>query len=291
MFWSYLVIVPVLFFNIVFISSESTTIISKDDMKKFTEEVLQKDNSGISPKVQVNKQGRTNSGSSTDKAEKPLLNIDETVLKYTTIALLRAMFDNFDPDVKHAEAVTASEVEEEDKFLDAVLNTDVMTYTLKFLKDRGLFTGDRAEFKEFLKNTWFTLYSRGHRKKSSSAFEHIFLGELKANQVSGFHSWIYFNDQEAKNDLNYLGWMGETDFGKGKILKVHYTWKGTNKPVGTLFVGTSPELELALYTVCFLAYPNNKCEFTLNNKPVFIQTYTFTGPKHQKLIGSAFPGI
>ncbi|XP_075222608.1 endoribonuclease Arlr-like isoform X3 [Lycorma delicatula] len=290
MFWSYLVIVPVLFFNIVFISSESTTIISKDDMKKFTEEVLQKDNSGISPKVQVNKQGRTNSGSSTDKAEKPLLNIDETVLKYTTIALLRAMFDNFDPDVKHAEAVTASEVEEEDKFLDAVLNTDVMTYTLKFLKDRGLFTGDRAEFKEFLKNTWFTLYSRGHRKKSSSAFEHIFLGELKANQVSGFHSWIYFNDQEAKNDLNYLGWMGETDFGKGKLLRIHFTWNGITKPVGTLFVGTTPELELALYSVCYLAYPNERCDFTLDNKMIFIQTYTFTGPKRQKLIGSAFPG-
>lgn len=78
---------------------------------------------------------------------------------------------------------------------------------------------------------------------------------------------------------------------QGSLLKIHYTWKGTNKPVGTLFVGTSPEFELALYSVCYLARPNNKCDFTLNNQPVFIQTYTFIGPNKQKLIGSAYPGL
>ncbi|XP_075222606.1 endoribonuclease Arlr-like isoform X1 [Lycorma delicatula] len=271
-------------------SITSATSVSKEDFKKFSEELLKKDNSGISSKVTVNKQGRTNSGSSTDKADKPLLNVDEKALKHPTIASLRAMFDNYDPDVRKAEDVTTGEVQEEDKFLDAVLNTDVMNYTMKFLTDKTLFTGDKAKFKEFLKSTWFTLYSRGHRKKSSSAFEHIFLGEIKANQVSGFHNWIYFNDQESKNGLNYLGWMGETDFGKGKLLRIHFTWNGITKPVGTLFVGTTPELELALYSVCYLAYPNERCDFTLDNKMIFIQTYTFTGPKRQKLIGSAFPG-
>lgn len=78
---------------------------------------------------------------------------------------------------------------------------------------------------------------------------------------------------------------------QGKLLRIHYTWKDTNKPVGTLFVGTSPELELALYSTCYLGCPNQKCEFTLNNKPIYIQTYTFVGPNKKKLIGSAFPGV
>lgn len=77
---------------------------------------------------------------------------------------------------------------------------------------------------------------------------------------------------------------------KGGILKLHYTWNGKTKPVGTMFVGTNPELELALYTVCFLARPNDKCNLRMKGKDVFIQTYTFTA-NNQRLIGSAFPGI
>lgn len=47
------------------------------------------------------------------------------------------MFDNYDPDVKNAENVTPPEITEEDKFLDALLNTEVMNYTRSFLKDKG----------------------------------------------------------------------------------------------------------------------------------------------------------
>ena len=38
-----------------------------------------------------------------------------------------------------------------------------------------------------------------------------------------------------------------------QILGIQFTWKGQKKPVTTLMVGTSPEFELALYTLCFAA--------------------------------------
>jgi hypothetical protein len=37
------------------------------------------------------------------------------------------------------------------------------------------------------------------------------------------------------------------------VLSVQFDWKGQRKPVTTLLVGTSPEFELALYTLCFVA--------------------------------------
>lgn len=57
-----------------------------------------------------------------------------------------------------------------------------------------------------------------------------------------------------------------------------------------MFVGTSPELELALYTVCYYARPNDKCFLKLNGENMYIQTYTFNS-RNQKLIGSAFPSM
>jgi hypothetical protein len=37
------------------------------------------------------------------------------------------------------------------------------------------------------------------------------------------------------------------------VLSVQFDWKGQRKPVTTLLIGTSPEFELALYTLCFVA--------------------------------------
>lgn len=102
--------------------------------------------------------------------------------------------------------------------------------------------------------------------------------------VFGFY--IFIISFEFRKNNNHLIFILQ----KGGILKVHYTWKGKNKPVGTLFVGTSPEFELSLYTVCFLIRPNDKCYLRVGGKDIFIQTYTFTA-RNQKLIGSAFPGI
>ena len=70
-----------------------------------------------------------------------------------------------------------------------------------------------------------------------------------------------------------------------------FTWNGDLKKIGSMIVGTSPELVMALDTICFLARPNNKpttCSMSLNNVPVFITTYThdYNGKTY---IGNADP--
>ena len=38
-----------------------------------------------------------------------------------------------------------------------------------------------------------------------------------------------------------------------RIINIQFGWGGDVKPVSTLFVGTSPEFDMALYTLCFCA--------------------------------------
>ena len=45
-----------------------------------------------------------------------------------------------------------------------------------------------------------------------SGFEHVFIGEIKGGEVSGFHDWVHFYQQEKDNAINYLGYLEQTDF-------------------------------------------------------------------------------
>jgi poly(U)-specific endoribonuclease len=67
-----------------------------------------------------------------------------------------------------------------------------------------------------------------------------------------------------------------------------FTWNGDIKKFGSMFVGTSPELVMALDTICFLARTDGVCPMSLNNVPIYITTYTM----HQggeTFIGTAYP--
>lgn len=58
------------------------------------------------------------------------------------------------------------------------------------------------------------MYSRAGGKISSSGFEHIFLAELKKNEVSGLHNWVYFDHAEMTKLVDYLGYMKKIDLGE-----------------------------------------------------------------------------
>lgn len=73
-------------------------------------------------------------------------------------------------------------------------------------------------------------------------------------------------------------------------MKVRFTHNGLNKPVNTLFIGTSPELELALYTLCFQLRPDRTCPVSLGGSNFGIVTYSWRY-RGKNLIGSAYPEI
>ncbi|XP_055920411.1 endoribonuclease CG2145-like [Eupeodes corollae] len=260
------------------------------ELLQLSEDLYEKENSKLD-QVRVNMQGRTRSIDTNDEAPEPLLQVSETVLRSPTIAKMLALFDNYEMDTSINEVVTSEELQEEDEFIEAVMATNVMRQTMSFLQKKGIVSSNPKDQRNLLKTIWFTLYSRGQRILGSSGFEHVFLNEINRGKIIGLHNWVYFNEEEKAGNLDYKGYLNKVDLGnKGKIIGARFTYNGLVKPVNTMFVGTSPELELALYTICFELRADQICPVSLGGKKFTIQTNTWRWDG-LKLIGSAFPRI
>eukprot|EP00057_Strongylocentrotus_purpuratus_P035399 XP_798998.3 PREDICTED: poly(U)-specific endoribonuclease [Strongylocentrotus purpuratus] len=159
-------------------------------------------------------------------------------------------------------------------------NTDVIQSTYNLLYTKGHFSSE-ADFKDFMKTTWFGLYSRSGGTLDSSAFEHTFVGEMKNGAVTGFHNWIQFCLQERAGNLNYYGYRSEK---QPNQLLLQFNWSGQVKTLSSIMYGVSPEFELALFSVCFIARPNDRCTFTINGHDVAIRTWKIEGDK----LGAAY---
>lgn len=88
---------------------------------------------------------------------------------------------------------------------------------MRFLADKGFVRQDYYEYKDTLRRIWFNLFSRGQGKIGSTGFEHVFMAETKqvdaGTEVLGLHNWIYFNVEEIKKRVDYLGYIKKIDLG------------------------------------------------------------------------------
>ena len=87
-----------------------------------------------------------------------------------------------------------------------------------FASPTGIVTADPRTHFNMLRTIWFENYSRGMGKIGSSAFEHVFLGEIKNHtQVSGLHNWVYYYMKEGQfghsHPINYMGYMNSVVLG------------------------------------------------------------------------------
>ncbi|XP_031621481.1 poly(U)-specific endoribonuclease homolog [Contarinia nasturtii] len=262
-----------------------------NEISELSERLFDASTPNILSRVKVNLQGRTTSSALTDEAPAPLLTVSNASLSgIATIVKMRALWDNYEANTMTVENVTPSELREEDEFIDEVLDTAVMKMAMTYLQQKGSVRSDRASQKNLLKTLWFTLYSRGGGKVGSCAFEHVFMNEIKGNEISGLHNWIYFAEEErdSRQYLDYKGYMKSLHLGnKAQIIKYRMSYKNESKPVSTMFIGTLPELEMALYTVCHEA-KKIRCEISLGGKKIVIRVYPFFY-RGKRLIGSAFP--
>ncbi|XP_016978671.1 poly(U)-specific endoribonuclease homolog [Drosophila rhopaloa] len=271
--------------------SSGNSVATDDEIRQLTEQLYSKETNNQIGNIQVNLQGRTRSIDSADEAPNPLLNVDAKALESPTIAKLRLLFNNYEHDTLVNEHVTPNERKEENDFLDAVMATPVMRQAMQFLQQKGLVSPDPKTHRDLVKELWFTQYSRGQGKIGSSGFEHVFVYEVKEGTIIGFHNWVFIGEEEKEGRFDYKGYMKEQDIGtKGKVVKIRFSHQGLNKPVNTVFVGTSPELELALYTVCFQLRPDRTCPVSLGNSKFGIVTYSWRY-RGKSLIGSAYPEI
>ncbi|XP_051631680.1 LOW QUALITY PROTEIN: uridylate-specific endoribonuclease A-like, partial [Manacus candei] len=213
--------------------------------------------------------------------------VSPALLSLPTFSRLLALLDNYEPQTGLAEAVTEQERREEREFLEAALDTPVLALLESFVLSKGLYPSAES-FRADLHSMWFGLYSRsGGKVLDSSGFEHVFHGEVKNRAVSGCHNWVQLQALERAGRLEYLGYTWDGPWtGFPDVLSLRFRWDGYPKARGSLLVGSSPEFDLALFTLCFLARPDRQCPVSLGGEAATIQTYSWD---QQLLVASAYP--
>ncbi|KAK8658252.1 hypothetical protein V6N13_036462 [Hibiscus sabdariffa] len=227
-----------------------------------------------------------------DMAEESLFySLSEDIFRKPTFSRFCALLDNYNPNAGCKEVVTAEEKQEQSAFIEEISRTAPIKYLHRYLSLKGIVSENYQDFKRMLTKLWFDLYGRGGTSGSSSAFEHVFVGEIKQRgeeEVTGFHNWLQFYLEEAKGRVDYQGYIlprrrGETPDSETQLLTIQFEWNGVLKAVSSTLVGVSPEFELALYTLClFVGGEDNHVQ--LGPYSVNIKCYRF-GDK----IGSVFP--
>ncbi|XP_055300514.1 endoribonuclease CG2145-like isoform X2 [Sitodiplosis mosellana] len=237
----------------------------------------------------------------------PVLRVNDTDLSSVeTIRTMRPLFKNFKIDSALPEVVTQQIEAQQDKFLDAVIKTTAMTILKNFFKKKnvdGIYNVDEAvaqrNFKHLLKVLWFTNYARMRGgAKGSSGFEHVFCKEIiyKNNvishgELSGFHNWIHFYDQEMAKTRKLTFQQLTRDLtlsNNFRIVKYKVSYDNMEK-ITSMFIGTTPDFEMSLYTLC-VVMDRETCQVSLGKKRFFIKTFVFSRGQ-DKLVASSYPAI
>lgn len=241
--------------------------------------------------------GYVNQGSHVvqDHASQPLFsNVNESkLMNTTTLSRFIGLLDNYERSTGVAERVTAEELTETNLFLDAVLETEVMKRAHKYLVSKGKSSSNLRQFKNQLRLIWFHLY---HRQRNmgldSCGFEHVFVGETKsATEIIGFHNWIQFYLQEKNTHLDYKGYKArdhDLPDQDDHVLNLQFSWHGLVKPVGSTFIGTSPEFEMAVFTIIFLMNTERSTTVVVNIDQCQMELVVV---RHGRSLGTAYPKL
>lgn len=248
--------------------------ITDDDLYRISEELFAKQAFNLSKYVTVNLQKRADpqAVNITDEAPGPLFLVQPELLDYPSIYVTRNLYDNYEFDSAKKENRTIEIRKEENLLLDTFLDTSVVTRAMQWLVDQRFIDPDDFERKDTLRHVWFTVFDG-----TTSGFERVFAAEKYGNaSILGVQDWLYFEDQEAKNRINYLGYVDQLKLSDtASLLKLNFEMDGVIRPNATIFVGTLPELEMSLYTICFYARPNNVCPVSLGGVKFNVFTHTF----------------
>ncbi|CAH1774082.1 unnamed protein product [Owenia fusiformis] len=246
----------------------------------------------------IDKQGYVKNAREMSEVDRAWYNLfrwvaEDDVFSRPTYNAFRKLLDNYESETGRGEVITEEEEAENWEFLDAILETDLMKEAHQYLVGLEQSPEDPDEFRQQLYDIWFKLYkrSREDEENDSSSFEHVFVGETRGHRVIGFHNWVQLYLQEKHGNIDYKGYfrrgtVSEEEGEDPRLLTLQFSWKnGQGKPIGSSFIGTSPEFELALYTIVFLSGKGSRVPIKIGD--LFnIELHCYP---HDMGIGTAYP--
>lgn len=232
-------------------------------------------------------------GYTDDAASQPFVSyLSDDVWTRPTFATFKKLLDNYIAETGVPEIVSEEERIEEDRFLAAICETPCIRFIHKWLATHAnVNAGSISDFSEYLKRIWFHLYRRD-ASADSSGFSHVFCGELDDGKVKGLHNFVQVYIEEARGNFNYKGYLDVRGEPAGpppppnqQLLTIRFDWLNMTKSVSSMFVGPSPEFEIALYTLLYVAGQED-LELDLGPYQARIKVYQMAGK-----IGTAFPEL
>jgi len=230
--------------------------------------------------IRIDVGGKTNPNDRVDEAPRKLFQFvnEGQIFSHPSTAALLQLHDDYQPRASVAEDQERNhhELEEINNFLNLVINTPTMQRANSFLQRSGLLTNQSLSWRRLLRHIWFDLYSRHRGVMGSSGFEHVFLGEIDDGKVKGVHNWIWFYKMEKRGLIDYQGYLAQPT-GNPILLSNRFNWPFENhiyrKPQTSFMLGSTPEFDMALFTVCFLKHPNGVSKFKINGTTFMVQTW------------------
>lgn len=301
-----------------------TIVWSSQPSRAIAEEIIDADILDITEKIlAADDNGFKYGDVRTLRYERPLFKtLDKAFLKRDTYARMKTLFDKYVPFWGVAEKSGCEK--EEYEFIDAILQTKPIKTTYEWLAKRKLASTTIDGFRNQLYQYWFTRYSRlGDGKLDSSGFEHTFVGEIgpiesdRINlEVKGLHNWVRMYLEEKRESpskkLKGLNVKTRDPTCPNSVEAIAFQWlrydknsgqhRNYFKPRSAVLIGTSPEVEIALSTICLLTRPSHSstpksspldCPIRLPDKTVlrmntFVK-YIQSGKYTYKTISSTYP--
>jgi poly(U)-specific endoribonuclease len=241
-----------------------------------------------------------------DKAPDPLFeHVSDNVWKTRpTYRTLQKLLEHYHAETGRAEHMTDEWRSDIDAFLSAITQTSVMQFCHRYCVLHGgqNVPNDMAGFARLLRTMWLEMYNRTKGgPKDSSGFEHVFCGEVRDGKISGFHNWVRFYLEERKGTsvLDYRGYIKPKNHGDAPsnsddhVLTLQFVHRGATKELGTIFIGTSPEFEIAIYTMCFLCGNASKGNnlIRLNTGTDVFELEIVCHKIHGNRVGSCYPYV
>ncbi|NWU44661.1 ENDUA protein, partial [Hylia prasina] len=205
--------------------------------------------------------------------------VSPALLARPTFSRLLALLDNFEPRTGRDETETAEERREQEEFLDAVLDTPVLQLLERFILSKG-----GAALSPRCPHAVPTLSPRCSpcpQCLPTVAPARCPCAAAGTGTHPGCPAVCPLRGTPCDPAMSPPQWTGFPD-----VLSLQFRWDGHSKPRGSLLVGSSPEFDLALFTLCFLARPDRQCRVSLGGEAATIQTYTWD---KQRLVASAYP--
>lgn len=219
---------------------------------------------------------------------------EDKVFGRRTYKAFRNLLDNYELDLGDEEVVTWEERQENHEFLTAIMETPVMKRAHEYLVSKGAAPDDEGKFKGLLHRIWFKMCRKGGSSSPNScSFEHVFVGENRGDDVIGMHNWIQFYLQEKAGNIDYHGYFRRETVQDDEIVRllaVQFSWKGIKgKPLCSVFIGSSPEFEIAAYTIILLLDRNGRLDVKMGEYEVEFTVHGY-GSGHYRGLGTAYVG-